>query len=33
MKNFAEHWILPNNGIFYSKDVASVPIQQAHNIV
>jgi hypothetical protein len=23
-KNLAEHWDLPNTGIFYSKDVASV---------
>jgi hypothetical protein len=23
MKNLAEHWDLPNTGIFYSKDVAS----------
>jgi hypothetical protein len=22
-KNLAEHWDLPNTGIFYSKDVAS----------
>jgi hypothetical protein len=25
-KNLAEHWDLPNTGIFYSKDVASVQV-------
>jgi hypothetical protein len=27
-KNLAEHWYLPNTGIFYSKDVASVKFCQ-----
>jgi hypothetical protein len=31
-KNLAEHWDLPNTGIFYSKDVASELTELACNI-
>jgi hypothetical protein len=31
-KNLAEHWDLPNTGIFYSKDVAAVEREREHSL-
>jgi hypothetical protein len=31
-KNLAEHWDLPNTGIFYSKDVASETEPEAKSV-